>query len=155
MAVIHRTSCRALLLTPERGVILIKMANPNGKWIGWIAPGGGMDAGESEEQGLRRELREELGLENFSLGPRVWKRFHSFEWKGDTFAQHEVFFVLEVSRFEPKPQIDPTISEVLDFREFRWWKIDDLLESREEFAPRKLPALLDALIADGAPPDAI
>ena len=42
----------------------------------WDFPGGGLEGDERLEEGLRRELREELGLEDFTLGPVI----HADEW---------------------------------------------------------------------------
>jgi len=47
----------------------------------WTVPGGRLRFGETLEQGLRREMREELGME---LGPlRLWGLVENFyAWKG-------------------------------------------------------------------------
>jgi ADP-ribose pyrophosphatase YjhB (NUDIX family) len=52
---------------------ILLMRDRNGTWD---FPGGGLEGGERLEEGLRRELREELGLEDFTLGPVV----HADEW---------------------------------------------------------------------------
>ena len=62
MSIIKRKSCRAIILTPQNEILLIKIENPEGCWAGWIAPGGGMENGEDEKAALTRELQEELGL---------------------------------------------------------------------------------------------
>ena len=37
----------------------------------------------------------------------------------------------------------------------RWWPLDELLSTREIVAPRQLGALLEALLRDGQPANAI
>jgi len=44
----------------------------------WEFPGGKREAGESSEECLRRELREELGIEA-ELGPGVWRTVHTYD----------------------------------------------------------------------------
>lgn len=44
----------------------------------WEFPGGKVEQGESDEQALVRECREELGVE-LSVGPRRWTGSHHYE----------------------------------------------------------------------------
>ena len=83
------------VLIDERGSFLLT-SRPEGKvYAGyWEFPGGKLEAGESVEQALRRELHEELGIEIGAVQP--WKielvdyaharvRLHFckvFEWRG-------------------------------------------------------------------------
>ena len=89
-----------VLINPEGGFLLT--SRPEGKvYAGyWEFPGGKLEAGESVEQALRRELHEELGIEIGAVQP--WKielmdypharvRLHFckvFEWLG-TFEMRE------------------------------------------------------------------
>jgi 8-oxo-dGTP pyrophosphatase MutT (NUDIX family) len=57
--IVDRQAARAILLTPTHQILLLRIRPPQGgEWF-WIAPGGGINAGETVEAGLRRELREE------------------------------------------------------------------------------------------------
>jgi ADP-ribose pyrophosphatase YjhB (NUDIX family) len=50
---------RALLATPDGGLLTIRRVRP-GQDPYWVLPGGGVEAGESLEAALARELREEV-----------------------------------------------------------------------------------------------
>lgn len=151
METVSRKACRAVLLTPANEVLLIKIENPDGSWVGWITPGGGIDAHESEAAALKREIYEELGLKDFNLGPKIWRRFHSFPWKGRLIEQSEVYYLVYCERFEVQPALNPDHTELLDLKEFRWWTLADVASSREQFAPRNLPSLLSDLVKNGPP----
>ena len=99
--IVERNAIRAILLTPQREVLLMRIRPPHGGQCFWIAPGGGLEPGESVEDGLRRELQEELGLARFTLGPLVWLRQHTFNWEGRRICQRERYHVVSVDRFEP------------------------------------------------------
>lgn len=53
----YRTSIKALIFD-ETGRFLLSKEGPH-----WEFPGGGLDHGEEPHEGLRREVREEMGLE--------------------------------------------------------------------------------------------
>lgn len=55
----YRISIKALILDEARAKFLV-VQEKNGKWE---FPGGGLDWGENYDNGLRRELHEEMGLE--------------------------------------------------------------------------------------------
>lgn len=54
----HKVSVAALVLNDDGKVLLV-----NSPWRGWEYPGGLIEPGESFEQALRREIREEAGVE--------------------------------------------------------------------------------------------
>lgn len=144
---IRRKACRALLLTPDSEILLIKVSNPSSEWAGWVTPGGGVESGESEAEGLRRELAEELGFSNVTEESKVWTRFHEFQWNGNRYEQDEVYFLIRTEKFQPSPDAPLTETEILDFKEMRWWPLDEIRRSNENFVPRQLADHLSQLIS--------
>lgn len=71
----------AAALVFHQGRLLITQ-RPAGKHLGglWEFPGGKLEAGESWEDGLRRELREELGIEAV-VGPLFEEVVHAYPQK--------------------------------------------------------------------------
>ena len=61
MATTHLVA--AALLRREGRLLLVEEMGPNDPGPTWMLPGGVVEAGESVVEGLRRELREETGLE--------------------------------------------------------------------------------------------
>ena len=59
--VIRRRVVRAVMLTPDRRVLLMKIREPVSGFVFWVTPGGGLEPGESDKDALRREVAEETG----------------------------------------------------------------------------------------------
>lgn len=57
-----QTSVRALLVSPDRTSVCLVRREKKGR-LYYVAPGGGLEKGESALEGLGREVREETGLE--------------------------------------------------------------------------------------------
>src|SRR5690242_7480184 len=98
-----RQACRALLISPNQEILLMKVEDPNTGWSAWITPGGGLFQGESQHEGLVRELREELDyyIDTINIGPEVWQRFHAFTWEDKKIEQSESYFLIKTRFFVP------------------------------------------------------
>ena len=111
-----------------------------------------MEPGESDEEGLRREVAEETGARSFRLGSPLWTRKHEFSWNGRSYGQNEVYYLVQADCFEPVMDVEAAPGEASAFRGFRWWSIDAIARSAEKFAPRNLHCLLESISKNG-PPD--
>ena len=148
---VDRAAVRGLVLDRDDRVLLVQFRDPVGQeW--WAAPGGGADDGESPEDTLRRELVEEAGLRDFSVGPELWTREHVFAWMGRILRQRERIFLVRVDQHQPAPTADLAAEWVAGLR---WWTLAELESTDAELAPKRLPELVRALLRDGPPPEPV
>ncbi|HVD25041.1 MAG TPA: NUDIX domain-containing protein [Gaiellaceae bacterium] len=149
-----RDAVRAIVLDPDDRTVLVLF--DFGRRTVWATPGGGTNPGESDEEALRRELAEEVGLEGPEIGPHVWIREHLFQDPlGDYAGQRERYYVVRTDRFELKPHLSPEQLREEYVTGVRWWTIDEIEASRETFAPADLGDRLRALVTQGAPDEPI
>ena len=146
---IIRHACRALLLTEENELLLMHIKEPGTNWRAWITPGGGRIDGEEPFDTLRRELGEELHLDEFAMGPHVWNRCHRFDWEDRQYLQYEAFYLIKTKKFTPGDTSRFEDIEKRAFCSFRWWKLDDIVESKELFVPGNLGFLMVNMVNEG------
>jgi len=116
-----RQGVRALLFDDAGRVLLFRYGNEYSMW--WITPGGGQLPGESDEQTLRRELREECGLVELEIGPLLWETdlWHLNE-SGHGGTVNRTYLV-HAPPFELAPELD--LREEGSHEE-RWFALDEL-----------------------------
>ena len=119
------------LLQDEQGRVLITQRRPQAFMpLKWEFPGGKVEAGESDEQALRRELQEELEIE-VEVGEHFAGRVHSYPDFNVDFhvyrcqiesgslkkiAVHDFKWVPieELDSFDFPPADQPTVSRLID-----------------------------------------
>jgi 8-oxo-dGTP diphosphatase len=104
----------AAALMVRGGEVLIGQRRPDQPMaLQWEFPGGKIEAGESPEQALARELDEELGIQA-TVGPRVTRIRHNYRHGGAVDLQ---FFAVHEYAGEIENRI---------FNELRWVRLEDL-----------------------------
>lgn len=143
----QRTGVRALVLDRADRVLLVRFDDAMGSW--WATPGGGVDSGESDAAALRRELREEVGLHGFELGPLLWTREH---WHVDPRrfgGQRERCYLVRADPFEIAPTFTTEQLIAEGVHEARWFTLAELDGVRT--GPRRLRELARDLLEYGPP----
>jgi 8-oxo-dGTP diphosphatase len=123
-------------LIRQGGKVLLTQRKP-GRHLGlsWEFPGGKVEAGESDEQALMRELQEELGV-TVSVGTRCFETRHSY----GTREMHLLVYRCRLLEGEPR---------ALDVNAVEW--VEEIRVQEREFLPADLPlvhGLANGLIAD-------
>ena len=144
---IIRPAARLIVIAPDERVLLFRwthelLRSPTGSV--WITPGGGLEGEETYEEAAMRELREETGI-TAALGPCVWTRRHVFPWRPAPIDQRERFFVVRVPA-TAWSRDGWTASERQHQTDARWWSAEEIAASDDWFAPRRLAALLPAVL---------
>jgi 8-oxo-dGTP diphosphatase len=145
-----RRAARAVILDPRDRVLLVRFEFPGA--TRWATPGGGIEAGESPEQALRRELAEEVGLVDADVGPVIWTRLHIIAFIGGQFdGQRDLIHLVRAPGDEPSPQMTWAQLNAEHVVELRWWTLAEIEASDARFVPADLAAHLAVLLRDGAP----
>lgn len=145
-----REAVRALVIDPDDRVLLVRFEFPN-TGTRWAMPGGGVEAGESDHQALRRELHEELGLTDVSIGPHLWTRLHVIAFiDGLHDGQRERIYLVRTGHFEPTPALSWAQLNTEYVFELRWWRPEELGDDLP-LVPATFRQHLAGLLRDGPP----
>ncbi len=128
----------------REGKVLVCRTRSTGRL--WL-PGGGVECGEMHEQALRREVREEAGIEDMWVG-RLLMDFQHYCYYAPTDEAadaHLYFYLCSTAETRLKPNELIEDGEAIDFRWLGWEQL-----RREEFCDvdAELHGLLEKLRTD-------
>ncbi|MFI6831245.1 GNAT family N-acetyltransferase [Kribbella sp. NPDC050241] len=145
-----RPAARALVVDPDDRILLVRFEFDDGPL--WATPGGGLEADETLIEGLRRELREEIGLETPDDPPHLWHQEvvaegHATGYDG---VLNEVFLI-RTGPFTVGGTLTEAELQAENLHGHRWWTLSELQAAEDRFAPRSLPSLVESVLRNGPP----
>lgn len=154
-----RKTARALLFDAAGRLLLVKMHDPsvaaeNGEVMArayWVTIGGEIDEGEDVMAAAAREIREETGITDATLGPAIWYTEHVLKVKGVPRLFQETFVIAHTDTTE-LDRAGWTKEEAEVIEHLKWWEMDELFASGDTFFPSSLKENLLPLTEDILPP---
>lgn len=146
-----RNSGRAFILNENNEILLQRFEfSFTGKVkILWVTPGGGVEEGESVKQALERELFEELGLRIDVKDESVVTLDIPFDGKWGKFISHEVYYIVKIPKNTDFSLENMEENEKNTFHNLKWWSLDELKNTKDEFEPRdEILKLLENIVTD-------
>ncbi|TGB01221.1 NUDIX hydrolase [Halobacillus salinus] len=109
----------------------------------WALPGGGVEIGESTNESIVREWREELG-EDITVASTLWVTENFFTYKQQPL--HELAFYYLVQRKQGKVQTEPFSGKEGDRLIYQWLPLRDLhhYDIRPTFLHKRLNEIPDS-----------
>ena len=86
----------------------------------WDMPKGKIDAGETPEQAGIREVQEETGLVNVSLGPFLTHTYHTYDLKGQRILKKTWWYRMRTTDTLLVPQTEEDIEEIHWVQPLAW-----------------------------------
>lgn len=145
----HRRVSRVVLLDEQDRFLLLLTASPRLQTpvVRWLTPGGGVEDHESHAEGAIRELFEETGLRVDSVGEPIWSiEGQSIFNDGHVQSTYSEYFVVRTQSFELTNE-HWMENEFVDITDVRWWALDELVNSGEQYSPEPLPEVIQIAIA--------
>lgn len=142
MKTINRTIVSALLKSQDGKVLLGKVRKGGVYPDCWHIPGGGVDEGETKEQALFREMKEEIGLDISTYPSKLIRDTDTGEADktdkdtGETYHVIMQFSVYQIDIHMPAREVEISLHD--DLTEYQWVAVTDLKKHKHTPPSEKL-----------------
>ena len=144
----ERPTVRVLLLDPQDRILLLRGRLP-GDRAGpgaWFTVGGGVEPGETLERAAAREIAEETGFTDVSIGPLLWAGQWVHDRPDGPVLFLESFVAARCASGEPdRSGWQAHEHDLID--DIRWWTLAELRAPDEPVFPTDLAPRLAAVLA--------
>jgi len=152
-----RNTARVIVLDEHERVLLFRyedavgldLAQPDLR-VYWGTPGGGLEIGETFTDAARRELWEETGIRDTTIGTWLWTREKTLAIRGESIRAHERYFLAHV--------VDASVNtanmignERFVIRAYHWWTLAELRTTAMVILPPDFANLLAPVLAGQVP----
>jgi 8-oxo-dGTP pyrophosphatase MutT (NUDIX family) len=129
------------VLVDDRGRALLLRHEDTYNGPHWQPPGGGLEPGETFKHAALREMAEEVGRTDISLGPLIWEWEHDFYYGKHLVRQYERAFIARTDRDDIGDGLEKAHAAdgIVDYR---WWEPATLAQCNEDVWPPELPVLV-------------
>ena len=131
-----RPTARVIPIDPNGRALLLRTWPKNGEepdW--WYLIGGRVEPEETHEQAALRELYEESGCKDVTLGACLYTRMRPDPSRKLIFAER--VFLAHTPTFLAKPTAPDVHERGIEFR-FRWWEPAQMAAATDRFDPPQL-----------------
>lgn len=151
-----RPTVRLFLLDPQDRLLLFRVRDPSVRdpndptdtdpdRIFWVTPGGGVEPGETFPQAALREIVEETGILNPTLGPLIGTREKLLLINGKPVLGQEEYYVARVPTAEIWIE-GMNAAERATVLGPRWWTAEELRATTEMMFPETIPSLMPTIL---------
>lgn len=148
-----RPTARGILIGPDQRVLLFCIDDerlPDKRF--WICPGGGLEPGESHEDAVTREIREETGIADIEIGACAWLRTHTWWWPAsdEWITSVERYYIVHTATAVVDTR-GQDASEMQFMAGHRWFTLEELRSHLERLVPADLAERIAPILAGDIP----
>lgn len=146
-----RKAVRGIILDSNANILLIRMKADLSKGEQkhltefWLSPGGKIEESESDEQALKREIKEETGIDDICIERFLFADERLNTWHGFPLRLFNRYYLVRSQETEINSK-DLREDEKGAVLGYKWWSLDELSATQEAIFPPNLVQKIKSIL---------